>query len=98
MPVLDDDVARGKVGFKAIQYSAIGIVPVVSEVGSGPEVVEHGVTGLVCPNETSAWVDAIGSLIHDPEKRARMGQAAREKILRKYSTTAQATNYLSLFT
>ena len=97
MPVRDIPVAKGKVGFKAIQYSALEIVPVVSDVGSGPEVVEHGVTGLVVENTSKAWVDAIGSLLRDPCARERMGRAARTKILATYSTTAQAPNYLGLF-
>src|SRR5205807_3895857 len=46
MPVPDDLWVRGKVGFKAIQYAALEIPAVVSDVGSGREVVDDGVTGL----------------------------------------------------
>jgi glycosyltransferase involved in cell wall biosynthesis len=97
MPVPDVKFAKGKVGFKAIQYSALGIVPVVSGVGSGPEVVEHGVTGLVVENTDKAWVKALAGLLDDTDARVRMGQAARDKILATYSTTAQGPNYLGLF-
>jgi glycosyltransferase involved in cell wall biosynthesis len=97
MPVPDEDFAKGKVGFKAVQYSALGIVPVVSNVGSGPEVVEHGVTGLVLPNDRGAWVEALGALLHDPAARERMAHAARKKILATYSTVVQTPNYVGLF-
>jgi glycosyltransferase involved in cell wall biosynthesis len=97
MPVKDDIVAKGKVGFKAIQFSALEIPCVVSDVGSGREVVEDGVTGLVVPNTVVDWVAALRRLIDDPALRRRMGCAARERVLATYSVPAQTPNYLSLF-
>jgi glycosyltransferase involved in cell wall biosynthesis len=97
MPVPDDPFSRGKVGFKAIQYSALEIPPIVSDVGSGREVVVDGRTGLVLPNETRAWQDALATLLDDPERRRQMGRAARDYILERYSIPAQRPNYLGLF-
>jgi glycosyltransferase involved in cell wall biosynthesis len=97
MPVPDDPFSRGKVGFKAIQYSALEIPPVVSDVGSGREVVVDGQTGLVLPNETGAWQAALAALLDDPARRRRMGLAARDYILARYSIPAQRPNYLGLF-
>ena len=98
MPVANDGFSMGKVGFKAIQYSALEIPPVVSDVGSGREVVDDGVTGIVVPNETAAWVAALQRLLDDPDERQRLGKAARAKILGKYSVPAQTENFLGLFT
>jgi len=97
MPVPDDPFSRGKVGFKAIQYSALEIPPIVSDVGSGREVVQDGVTGLVLPNETGAWRAAIARLLDDPVGRRAMGLAARDYILARYSVPAQRDAYLDLF-
>ncbi|MBI4815140.1 MAG: glycosyltransferase family 4 protein [Deltaproteobacteria bacterium] len=97
MPVLDEPWARGKVGFKAIQYSALAIVPLVSDVGSGREVVEDGVTGLVVPNDETKWASAIERLALDCQLRKRLGANARERILSRYSVPAQAPVYESLF-
>lgn len=97
MPVPDTTWARGKVGFKAIQYSAVGIPPIVSDVGSGREVVDDGRTGLVVPNEPEAWREAIASLIVDAPRRQRMGEAARAHVLARYSIPAQTPTYLGLF-
>lgn len=97
MPVPDTTWARGKVGFKAIQYSAVGIPPIVSDVGSGREVVDDGRTGLVVPNEPEAWRQAILRLLRDEPLRKRMGEAARAHVLARYSIPAQTPTYLGLF-
>lgn len=97
MPLPDDLWVRGKVGFKAIQYAALEIPAVVSDVGSGREVVEDGVTGIVVPNDESAWLAALTELLDDVARRQKLGAAARAKILSHYSVPAQAETYVRLF-
>lgn len=98
MPVPNEEWANGKVGFKAIQYSSMGIVPVVSDVGSGGEVVENGVTGLVVSNTHGAWTSALEHLLDDPQSISVMGKSARERIQARYSVDSQRRNYVGLFT
>jgi len=98
MPVPEENWANGKVGFKAIQYSAMGIVPVVSDVGSGGEVVAHGVTGLVVPNVLGDWTTALQSLLDHPQSISAMGERARGRIQARYSVDSQRRNYVELFT
>jgi glycosyltransferase involved in cell wall biosynthesis len=58
---------------------------VASDAGGLPEVVEHGVTGLVVPRgDSSALATAIGALLADPVKRTQMGFAGRERALRLF--------------
>jgi glycosyltransferase involved in cell wall biosynthesis len=97
MPVPEGSWEKGKVGFKGIQYSALEIVPVVSSVGSGHEVVENEKTGLVVDNNESEWYQALERLLRDPDRAVVLGQAARAKILEEYSVPSQANAYLSLF-
>jgi len=97
MPVEDELFARGKVGLKAIQYSGLGIVPVVSDVGSGCEVVEHGKTGLVVPNTELAWYDALSHLLRNRRCWPTMGECARRYVWQRYSVESQAGTYLGLF-
>ena len=64
-------------GFGIPAAEAMGCeVPVVaSDAGGLPEVVEHGVTGLVVPRgDTAALAQAIGSLLDDPERRQTDGR------------------------
>ncbi|MGI9103742.1 MAG: glycosyltransferase family 4 protein [Terriglobales bacterium] len=97
MPVPEGTWEKGKVGFKAIQYSAMGIAPVVSEVGSGHEVVQDGTTGLVVRNTEDDWVEALASLLREPQRITTLGRAAREYILQGYSVPALRERYRGLF-
>jgi glycosyltransferase involved in cell wall biosynthesis len=74
-------------GFGIPAAEAMGCeVPVVAtDAGGLPEVVEHGVTGLVVPRgDSAALAGAIGSLLDDAELRRRMGHAGRERALRLF--------------
>lgn len=97
MPVPTDEWGKGKVGFKAIQYSAMGIPTVASAAGSGPEVIDHGKTGFLVDDSPKAWGNALGTLLSDPARIPAMGEAARIRILARYSVPSQTPNYLALF-
>jgi len=97
MPVPDGEWELGKVGFKAIQYSAVGAVSVVSDTGSGNEVVEHGKTGFVISNTTEAWKTSIQYLLENSHCIETMGREARIRVDRKYSVRVNTPIFLSLF-
>jgi len=62
-------------------------LPVVAtDVPGHRDVVTHGETGLLVPPEDDkALAEAIESLLDDPERRARMGRAGRERVLREFA-------------
>ena len=84
MPLTDTPWARGKCGYKLIQYMACGLPVVASPVGVNAEIVEHGVNGFLA-STTAEWRDALTTLLRDPALRARMGQEGRRKVERSYS-------------
>ena len=54
-----------------------------------PNVARHGIEAItVPPGDHEKLADAIDVLIRDPERRERMGRAARQRAVTKYSTTA----------
>lgn len=65
-------------------------IPVVStRVGGIPEVVVDGKEGfLIEPGDVAALTDRLDRLLSDKDMAARMGQAAREKIVGFFSTAA----------
>lgn len=96
MPLPDDDWAKGKCGFKAIQYLSLNIPCVLSPVGVNTRVVTQGVSGFFCSSEDE-WFEALSSLIQNGPLRKAMGEAGRNHIIRNYSVSANARNFLSLF-
>ncbi|MCS6935118.1 MAG: glycosyltransferase family 4 protein [Chitinophagales bacterium] len=97
MPLADDDWSRGKCGFKAIQYMALGIPAVASPVGVNTQIIDHGINGYLCRTEEE-WEHAIRTLAGDASLREKAGIAAREKICAKYSVHAWADSFIALFT
>ena len=84
MPLHDDPWARGKCGYKLIQYMVCGLPVIASPVGVNADIVEHGVNGFLAstPHE---WHSAIETLLSDADLRQRMGKAGRAKIEAHYS-------------
>ncbi|SHL54424.1 glycosyltransferase family 4 protein [Hymenobacter psychrotolerans] len=96
MPLEDDPWAKGKCAFKALQYMALGIPPLVSPVGMNTEVVQQGQNGYVCAT-AAEWRSALELLLRDPHLRIRLGEAARATIVDRYSVLANKQNFLKLF-
>jgi len=84
MPLNDTPWARGKCGYKLIQYMACGLPVIASPVGVNARIVEHGVNGFLASTDAE-WREALSMLMRDPELRARLGAAGRKKVEEKYS-------------
>jgi glycosyltransferase involved in cell wall biosynthesis len=84
MPLTDTPWARGKCGYKLIQYMACGLPVIASPVGVNTEIVEHGVNGFLATTDAD-WREALVMLLRDPDLRNRMGAAGRRKVEEQYS-------------
>jgi N-acetylgalactosamine-N,N'-diacetylbacillosaminyl-diphospho-undecaprenol 4-alpha-N-acetylgalactosaminyltransferase len=64
-----------------IEAQGLGVPAVATECAFGPsEIVISGETGLLVPTgDSAALADAIAALLADPERRRRMGAAARAR-------------------
>jgi glycosyltransferase involved in cell wall biosynthesis len=76
MPLDDSDASRGKCSFKMIQYMSCGVPVVVSRVGMNAEVLQKGESGFGA-DKPQDWVDALETLLVNPDLRARMGRTGR---------------------
>ena len=74
-------------------------LPVVaSAVGGIPELVVDGETGvLVPPDDPESLSRALNALLDDEGRRARMGEAARERALRLFTAPVMARAYEALY-
>ncbi len=85
-------------GIPAAEAMGCEVAVVASDAGGLPEVVEHGVTGLVVPRgDSSALAAAISSLLDDPERRRTMGRAGRARALRLFDWDRSAEQFEQLY-
>lgn len=96
MPLEDNDWARGKCGFKGLQYMALGIPALLSPVGVNVEIIQDGVNGFLC-NSKEEWKQKLAQLLADSELRNRIGSAGKRTIVDRYSVEANKSKYLVLF-
>lgn len=96
MPMTDSDWTKGKCGFKALQYMALGMAAVVSPVGVNTAIVQNDVNGLICSTPED-WKNALQRLINSAELRNRLGLNGQKTVRDSYSVLAYQNNYLNLF-
>lgn len=89
MPLPDDEWARGKSAFKAIQCMGMGVPVVCSAVGPSLALIRHGENGFLA-SAPSDWEEILGMLITNGSLRERVGAAGRRTIEERFSMTRSA--------
>ncbi len=95
MPLADDEQARGKCGFKLIEYMAVGAACVASPVGANLAILDVGRTGLFA-SSTAEWTGALDRLVREADLRRRMGVAGRARVESRYCVKAVAPRLLAV--
>lgn len=82
---------------KVFEYMAAGLPVIASRIGQLCTLIEDHQDGLLCPpGDPAAFADALGQLRRDPGLVARLGCAARRKVLDQYTWEAVARRILQL--
>lgn len=81
MPLSNDRFARGKCGYKLLQYYAAGLPAVVSPVGAGRMLADGGALVARAPMD---WEAALRRLA-DPQLQAELGARGRAFVVRRYA-------------
>jgi glycosyltransferase involved in cell wall biosynthesis len=82
-----------------IEASACARPVVAADAGGVREVVSDGVSGtLIPPGEIAAIADAVIDLLHDPERRARMGQSGRVLVEERFDMHSWARRLTDIYT
>ncbi len=94
-PLPNEKFVLGKSGLKAIQYMSFGIPTVATAIGTTIDIIENNVNGRLV-NTDDEWIENLYELIINPDLRKRLGQRAREDMLKKYSTKAIYNKYIKV--
>ena len=96
MPLPDDEWAKGKCGFKALQYMALKKAVVISPVGVNIQIVRDGVNGYLA-SSPEEWKEHLLTLLSNKEKRNSLGELSYQTLINGYSVESNKNNFLSLF-
>jgi N-acetyl-alpha-D-glucosaminyl L-malate synthase BshA len=81
-------------GLAALEAMSCGVPPVATAVGGLPEVVEDGVSGILCPlGDTGAMGARAAALLADPAAHRAMSQAARARAVSKFDRSIGVAAY-----
>jgi glycosyltransferase involved in cell wall biosynthesis len=91
MPLEDTIVARGKCGFKLIQYMGLGIVSIASAITINEEIVQDGIDSyLVSPKAN--WTSTMVKVIEN-KNFTQISNNAKMKINNYYTFTVNFKTY-----
>ncbi len=80
-------------GIVFLEAAAAGVPQIAGDSGGASEAVLDGVTGLVVrsPEDPGAVAEALRSLLADPNRRRRMGRAARSRVTESFDNDVLAS-------
>jgi glycosyltransferase involved in cell wall biosynthesis len=82
----------------ALEAMAAGVPVIASDLGGLPEIVTHGVSGLLCvPGDVASFASALSTLKDDIGKAAEMGECARAEVSSRFSPEAHLTGILNSY-
>lgn len=80
-----------------LESMALGKSIVATRAGGNPELVEHGVTGLLIDRTPQSLAEALIQVLEDPVQRQQMGEAARHCAETRFSARVMVDNIESLY-
>jgi hypothetical protein len=96
--VIAGDGSRDITPNALIEAMAMGLPAVSTRVTAIPEIVDHGVTGLlVPPADGHALAAAIETLAREPAMAHTMGEHARQRVGRLFDVKRNVSRYVELF-
>ncbi len=95
-PLTTDKWVAGKSGLKAIQFMALGIPVVATNIAMNKKIIQNMKNGILVNNNDNEWIDAINLLVEDYNLRNKIGIASRKTVAENYSTNIIGDKYLKI--
>ena len=84
--------------YTVLEAMAAGVPVVATRVGGVPEQVVDGETGFLFePGDPSAAAAAVERILAAPDGAARLGDAGRERVRRKFSRERMVSETVALY-
>ena len=96
IPLVNTEFNKCKSELKYIEFSALGVPVVASDMNVYNETIKDGVTGFLANNEDE-WVDKLSLLIEDPILRNGIVNNAHNDILENYNLKSRVNQWDEVF-
>ena len=81
-----------------LEAMATGLPVIATRVGGNPELVDHGVSGLLVPaGDAAALAQAMGELLDDPARCEQMGRMALQRARTTFDWDTTVAEYLQVY-
>lgn len=96
-PLVDCNFNRSKSNLRWLEYSALGVPCVATDISHFNQSIIHGEDGfLVKDNDPDRWYATLENLIEDVHLRERVGRQAKKRIKAHFNVQRNAPAYLRL--
>ena len=85
-------------GIAPVEAMSIGKPTIYSQAGPGPEVMEDGVSGLLCdPHDANDVAAKLNRLLEDDLLAESLGRKARARVLEKFEKRTWVQRNIAVF-
>ena len=93
LPTLEDNCPM-----VVLEAMAAGVPVAASRVGGVPELIDDGITGLLCePERPETFREAVERVLADPALRVRLGVSGRQSALKRFHPKVIAERHLAVY-
>lgn len=97
IPLRDTGFNRKKSPIKFLDYSALGLAMVCSNIATYRDIARDGENALLVNNSSTEWYEAIERLIEDEPLRRKLGNTAFSELIEGNCLEHRAKDWLSTF-
>ena len=73
-------------GIAPVEAMSVGKPTIFSRTGPGPEIIEDGVSGLLCdPRDPKDIATKLDAILDNSQLAADLGRRARERVLKQFN-------------
>jgi glycosyltransferase involved in cell wall biosynthesis len=95
-PLIENDFNKYKCGFKALEYFALKLPVVSSNIAMNREIINNGINGYLV-NNNHEWIEKLTVLINQKNTRIQFGLEGFNLIHRTYNVSKIAKDLMDIF-
>ena len=95
-PLETNEWDLGKSAHKIVVYGACGVPAVASDTSSNHELIRNGTNGFLARSHDE-WLDNLSHLVEHGDRRRRLGEKARDVVVKNFSVAANTEKYVDIF-